>query len=262
MLNALVIDDESLARESLVYLLQEYCTDAVRVIGSANGAAEARKILAAHEAVNTLFLDISMPHENGFDFLASLPEGKYLVVFVTAYNQYALRAIKANAVDYLTKPVDIAELRAAVQKLERMRGILAADPAQQALYQASMQNALEDIQQPKRGVTRLTLPQQQGLTIIDVKNIVHLEADSNYTIFVTNDGKKIVVAKTLKEFEDVLDEAVFVRIHKSHILHLEYLKSFSAMHNTATTTNGTVLAVSRRRWTEFTNAVANYSKKV
>ena len=258
MLHALIVDDESLARESLVYLLQEYCAETLTVVGSASSAAEARLLLQT-KTVDTLFLDISMPLENGFELLASLPEGKYGVVFVTAYHQYALRAIKANAVDYLLKPVNIEELRAAIGKLRRIQQYTATD---RTTYESSLQDAIEAIQTERKEVTRLTLPQQQGLSIVEVKDIVHLEADSNYTIFYIKDGKRIVVAKTLKEFEEVLDEAVFVRIHKSHIVNLDYLKSFSAMNSAVTTTVGTELAVSRRRWSEFTEKVANYSKKV
>ena len=106
------------------------------------------------------------------------------------------------------------------------------------------------------------MPQQQGLSIIEVRDLVHLEADSNYTIFYMKDGKRVVVAKTMKEYEEVLDENVFVRIHKSHIVNLDYLKSFSAMNSSVMTTTGNELAVSRRRWSEFTDKVANYSKKV
>ncbi len=258
MLNALVVDDESLARESLVYLLQEYCADNLTVVASASSAAEARQILAS-KTIDTLFLDISMPNENGFDLLSSLPEGKYAVVFVTAYHQYALRAIKANAVDYLLKPVNIDELRTAIGKLTRVQNYAAPD---RLTYEASIQHAIESIQTERKEVTRLTLPQQQGLSIVEVRDIVHLEADSNYTIFYMKDGKRIVVAKTLKEFEEVLEPNIFVRIHKSHIVNLDYLKSFSAMNSSVTTTIGNELAVSRRRWSEFTDKVANYSRKV
>lgn len=258
MLHALIVDDESLARESLVYLLQEYCAETLTVVGAASSAAEVRKVLETN-TVDTLFLDISMPLENGFELLASLPEGKYGVVFVTAYHQYALRAIKANAVDYLLKPVNIEELRAAIGKLRRIQQYTASD---RLTYESSLQHTIEAIQTERKEVTRLTLPQQQGLSIVEVKDIVHLTADSNYTIFYLKDGKRIVVAKTLKEFEEVLDDAVFVRIHKSHIVNLDYLKSFSAMNSAVTTTVGTELAVSRRRWSEFTDKVANYSKKV
>jgi two-component system, LytTR family, response regulator len=257
MLKILVIDDESLARESLVYLLQEYCTDSVRVMGSASSAAEARTILTTHE-VDALFLDISMPVETGFDLVNSLPEGKYAIVFVTAYSKYALQAIKANAIDYLMKPVDIDELRQAVGKLMKISLYSQAD---RMVYEASVQNALTDLQEQRKTVSRLTLPMAQGLSIVEVTDIVQLEADSNYTVFTMKNGKKVTVAKTLKEFEEVLDDAVFVRIHKSHILNLSYLKTFSAVHSTITTVLGDTLAVSRRRWSEFLEKVEDFSRK-
>jgi two-component system LytT family response regulator len=257
MLKILVIDDEALARESLVYLLQEYCTDSVRVMGSASSAAEARKILATHE-IDALFLDISMPLETGFDLVNSLPEGKYSIVFVTAYSKYALQAIKANAIDYLMKPVDIDEMRQAVGKLNKISLYSQAD---RMVYEAAVQNALTDLQEQRKTVSRLTLPMAQGLTIVDVADIVHLEADSNYTVFMMKNGKKTTVSKTLSAFEEILDDTMFVRIHKSHILNLGHLKTFSALNSTVTTSLGDTLAVSRRRWSEFNEKVSHFSKK-
>ena len=168
MLKALVVDDESLARESLVYLLQEYCAEHLTVVASASSAAEARAVLS-EKIIDTLFLDISMPNENGFDLLSSLPEGKYAVVFVTAYHQYALRAIKANAVDYLMKPVNIDELRTTIGKLARIQTYA---PPDRLNYEASIQHAIESIQTNRKEVTRLTLPQQQGLSIIEVADLL------------------------------------------------------------------------------------------
>jgi two-component system, LytTR family, response regulator len=257
MLKILVVDDEKLARESLVYLLQEYCTESVRVIGSASSAAEAREVLQTHE-VDALFLDISMPLETGFDLINSLPEGKYSVVFVTAYAKYALQAIKANAIDYLMKPVDIDELRQAVAKLDKINLYSQAD---RIVYEAAVQNTIADLKAQRKTVNRLTVPSGQGLSILEVADIVQMEADSNYTIFTMQNGKKLTISKTLKEFEDVLDDSVFVRIHKSHILNLAHLKTFSATHSTATTTLGDTLAVSRRRWTEFCEKVGDFAAK-
>jgi two-component system, LytTR family, response regulator len=257
MLKILVVDDEKLARESLVYLLQEYCTESVRVIGSASSAAEAREVLQTHE-VDALFLDISMPLETGFDLINSLPEGKYSVVFVTAYAKYALQAIKANAIDYLMKPVDIDELRQAVAKLDKISLYSQAD---RIVYEAAVQNTIADLKAQRKTVNRLTVPSGQGLSILEAADIVQMEADSNYTIFTMQNGKKLTISKTLKEFEDVLDDSVFVRIHKSHILNLAHLKTFSATHSTATTTLGDTLAVSRRRWTEFCEKVGDFAAK-
>jgi two-component system LytT family response regulator len=177
---------------------------------------------------------------------------------VTAYSKYALQAIKANAIDYLMKPVDIDELRQAVGKLMKISLYSQAD---RMVYEASVQNALTDLQEQRKTVSRLTLPMAQGLSIVEVTDIVQLEADSNYTIFTMKNGKKVTVAKTLKEFEEVLDDAVFVRIHKSHILNLSYLKTFSAVHSTVTTALGDTLAVSRRRWSEFLEKVEDFSRK-
>ena len=203
-----------------------------------------------------------MPNEDGFDLLLSLPSERYSVVFVTAYNQYALRAIKANALDYILKPVDIEELKASVQKVLKIHAAKATDGETRETYQATLNHTYQTLREPEQTITKLTLPQSHGLTIVNTVDIIYLEADSNYTVFFMRDGKRLVVAKTLKEFEEILDERTFVRIHKSSILHLAYLKTFSALNSNATTTTGDVLAVSRRRWAEFTERVSAYSTRV
>jgi two-component system, LytTR family, response regulator len=126
------------------------------------------------------------------------------------------------------------------------------------VYEAAVQNALTDLQEQRKTVSRLTLPMSQGLAIVDVVDIVQLEADSNYTIFTMKNGKRTTVSKTLSAFEEVLDDAVFVRIHKSHILNLAHLKTFSAINSTVTTALGDTLAVSRRRWAEFNEKVSDF----
>jgi len=257
-INALIVDDEQPARETLQFMINTYC-DGVDIVGQAKSAEEARTILNTNH-IDVLFLDISMPVENGFELLESIDSSKYMFVFVTAHDEYVLKALRASAVDYLQKPIDIGELKLAVEKLTRMnnpesRSGLTSDTHKQTL------DSLISNTQTKKGVHRLCLPGMQGFTILDVDDILYLDADSNYTIFHLINLKKIVVSKSIKEYEELLDPFSFFRIHKSSIINLRYLKEFSKVDGYyAIMTDNSSIAVSRRRLPDFLKAVEDYNK--
>jgi two-component system LytT family response regulator len=219
-LKALLVDDEDNNLSLLQFMLQHDC-DGVQVAGMAKNAQQARQWLQANTA-DVVFLDINMPGENGFTFLASLPMQNFAVVFVTAYNEYALQAIKASAVDYILKPVNITELQHAVEKVKQ----LTASPAAAIQSQQLLQHLLQTIGK-KQPPKKIALPQLGSISFIEVDDVVSLQADSNYTIIHTKDMQKLVVSKTLKDFEELLDDNQFVRIHKSYIVHLRYIKEYS-----------------------------------
>ncbi len=235
MLNALLIDDEPNNLESLEYMLHHDC-EGIRVAGKVQCPAEARHWLATNSA-DVIFLDISMPGENGFEFLESLPERNCSIIFITAYNEYALQAIKASALDYLVKPVAIAELQQAVEKA---KGISQStgDREQNRLL---IKNLLQSV---NRGAfpRKIALPQLGGTSFIAVDDMISLQADSNYTIIHLKDLQKLVISRTLKDFEELLDGDQFVRIHKSYIVNLHYLKEYS------TTDGGIVKMTDGNRW--------------
>ena len=257
-INALIVDDEQPARETLQFMIDTYC-EGINVVGLAKSAGEARTILRSKN-VDVLFLDVSMPIENGFDLLESIESSKYMFVFVTAHNEYVLRALRASAVDYLQKPIDIDELKNTVEKLTKMRR---PEPGSAWSSDANKQSidSLISNTQTKKGVHRLCLPGMQGFTILDVEDILYLDADSNYTIFHLTNLKKIVVSKSIKEYEDLLDPFSFFRIHKSSIINLKYLKEFSKVDGYyAMMTDNSSIAVSRRRLPDFLKAVEEYNK--
>ncbi len=257
-LKVLIVDDEAPARNILSSLLQTYCVG-MKIIGQVDSAIQARKFLNENQ-VDALFLDISMPNESGFDLLESIDSSKYLFVFVTAYDQYALRALRASAVDYLQKPVDVDELKEAVAKLIRMKALIQQSPLALSDYRHSLGGLLSNMS-GRKGVQRLSLPSTQGFTILDVDEILYMDADSNYTIFHLKSLKKIVVSKSMKEFEDLLDEQAFFRIHKSSIIHLKYLKEFSRIDGYyAVMSDNSSIPVSRRRIPEFLKALDHYNK--
>ena len=257
-MKVLIVDDEEPARNILSALLQTYCPE-IKVVGLADSAAQARQCLNTN-LVDAIFLDISMPNENGFDLLESIDRNKYLFVFVTAHDQYALKALRASAVDYIQKPVDIDELQDSVAKLIRMKALMNQSPLALSDHKQSLDGLINNVS-GRKGVQRLCLPGNQGFTILEVNDILYMDADSNYTIFHLSDLRKIVVTKSMKEFEDLLDEKSFFRIHKSSIINLKYLKEFSRVDGYyAVMTGNSSIPVSRRRVPEFLAALEMYNK--
>lgn len=246
MIKALLVDDESNNLESLSFLLENDC-DNIQVCAKARNAIEARDWLKTNTP-DVIFLDIEMPGENGFELLGSLSQKPFKVIFVTAYNQYAIQAIKANALDYLLKPVKIEELQLVVEKLKSSFDNNDTSKDQnQELLQALLQTVhLKGL--PKK----IALPQLGGIIFIEVDDIVSLQADSNYTIIHLSNMQKMVISKTLKDFEDLLDTSLFARIHKSYIVNLRYIKEYSSTDGgIVKMTDGNQWSISRRQLDSF-----------
>ena len=245
MLKALLVDDELNNLKSLEFLLHHDCKG-IEVAGKARSAAEAREWLQSHYA-DVIFLDINMPGEDGFQFLNSLRSQNFKIIFVTAYNEYALQAIKASAVDYLLKPVSIDELQKAVEKVQRSL----TNPAASEQNQALLEHLLETVKK-KSPPQKIALPQLGSITFIEVDDMVSLQADSNYTIIHMKDMQKLVISKTLKDFEDLLDENQFARIHKSYIVNLRYVKEYSTIDGgIVKMSDGNQWSISRRQLDVF-----------
>lgn len=252
-LNTIIVDDEEFARSSLYFLLQENCPD-VNICGIAKSVSEARTLLQSY-AVDLIFLDIAMPAENGFSLIPQADEANATVVFTTAYDQYALKAIKANALDYLLKPIDIDELIAAVDKAVKHQTL------NDALNRNISLKNLEDDLKEQKGISRLTLPNGQGYRLVDLDEIVHIEADSNYSIFHLKNVEKITVSKVLKDYEEILPDDRFMRIHKSSIVNLKYVKEYNNKNGLILSlSNGESIVVSRRRASDFFEKMKNYSQ--
>lgn len=241
-IKALLIDDEVPACQTLDWLLKEYCPEIV-VTGMVHSAGEARNFLQ-HQQVDVLFLDISMPGETGFELLQSLPKNKYAVVFITAHNEYAIKAFREAAVDYLLKPVDADELKEAVQKINARLRVPAPE------YFQAVQDLLLNMQAPNKNL-RISVAHAEGMHLISPDEIVYLEADSNYTIFHIQKGNKIVASKTMSEFEMQLP-ANFFRIHKSFLINLTRVTEFIKKDgNSVLMSDGSLLPVSRRKVQEL-----------
>lgn len=253
MLNVIIVDDEDFARSSLYFLLQESCVN-IHICGIAKSVAEARILLAAHD-VDLIFLDIAMPGLNGFELIPDASSLRAHVIFTTAFDQYALKAIKASALDYLLKPIDIDELKTAVQKAENlvMEKGKDQDHAERLQY---LKGSLAD----RMGIRKLSLANGQGYTLIDVDEIIRIEADSNYSVFHFNQRDQITVSRVLKEFEEILPDDQFVRVHKSSIVNLNYLKAYHSKNGLELILkNGEKIAVSRRRASIFVEKLKLFS---
>ncbi|MCB0772886.1 MAG: LytTR family DNA-binding domain-containing protein [Flavobacteriales bacterium] len=243
-IRALIVDDEADARENLRLMLEEHCPQ-VEVVGMAATANEARALIES-EAPQALFLDIKMPGEDGFSLLRSLPEPHLPVVFTTAYDEFALRAFKENALDYLEKPIDPDELDRAVGKLLHTVG----DPGLIRRQGEGIQAMVNDPGSPLS--SRVAVPGRDGLVLLRHEDILYLEASDSYTVVHAKGGKRTISSKHIRVFENNLDPRKFFRVHKSYIINLEHLASFSRSEgNMAVLDNGALVPVSRRRLPEL-----------
>jgi two-component system LytT family response regulator len=255
---AIIIDDEQNIREALSILLGQYCPE-IRVCGIAASASEGRKLLE-HNMVDFIFLDISMPKEDGFAFLRSIPSNNYGVIFATAYQEHALRALKANAIDYLMKPINPFELQEAVKKAIYSHNLRRSYSEIQEVYNQSLNNLNEHLQSKNNLVTKLTIPEQSGFRLVNVADLIYLQADDNYTVLYLSGDRKIIATRTLGEFEKILEGPEFLRIHKSTIINLNFLAGYSSFQgNFAELKDGSRLDISRRKLQEFREKVKLYS---
>jgi two-component system LytT family response regulator len=258
---AIIIDDEFHIREAAQLLVEQNCPE-LHIVGTAASAAEGRKLLDQYE-VDLIFLDIAMPGEDGFSFLESIPIEKYAVIFVTAYQEYALKALKANAIDYLLKPLNAIELREAVNKATAWLELRKTNKTAASTYTESVENLGKMMHSKAQSVKKITVPEQFGFQIVKVCDIMYLEADSNYTILHFSGLNKIVATRSLGDFEKILEGPDFFRIHKSTLINLRFLKAYcSYQGNFAELTDGTRLNISRRKIQEFKDAVSLISKLV
>jgi two-component system, LytTR family, response regulator len=252
-LTAIIVDDELDARTNLNCLIKNYCNH-INVVGMVSSIAEAATLIDKVRP-DVVFLDISMPNGDGFELLKML---KYIpsVVFVTAFEKYAVRAIKAAAVDFLLKPININELVTVQEKLVNLHGLI-NQPEIIESYRSVIRNFVA-LMVTKEPIRKIALPDKAGLNVVDVGDIVYLEGRNNYTVFVTSNQKSLTVSKTLKEYEDILSDSGFVRIHKSNIINMQHLKKYSTKNMEAVMSDETKLSISRRRAAEFFTKAKDY----
>ncbi len=245
-IKAIIIDDEERARETLSSLLGMYC-DQVEIVATCSNVPEGVLAINTHRP-NVVFLDIEMPEYNGFELLNFFREVDFEIIFVTAYNDYALKAFEVSAVDYVLKPVDIDKLEIAVEKVaSKLNGF-------------DMQNRLDVLKDSFKTeqFNKIALPVAEGLLFVETNEIVYLEAEGAYTEVWLKNGSKITVSKKIKFFEDVLDNRQnFFRSHRSYIVNINFIKKYSKSDNALTLDNGKTIVISRDRKTEFEQQLKN-----
>lgn len=243
MIRAVYIDDELHCLERLSRLLLPYITDTIQLVGMAQSVDEGVDLIE-REKPDLVFLDVQIHQQTGFDLLQQIRPVTFDVIFTTAFEQYAVQAFKFSAIDYLLKPVDPDDLRQALAKLA---------PKQSVISKLSqVDTLLYNLQQRQESAKRICISTSTGYTFVDVKDIIRCQSDINYTTIFLNDKTKIVASKTLKEFEEVLREADFFRVHNSHLINLSYLKSYhKGKGGSVIMVDNTEIDVSTRRKDEF-----------
>lgn len=230
-LKSIIVEDEETSREILRNYLKKYCPN-VQILGEASNVEEAL-ILIRNNDLDLVFLDVEMPYGNAFDLLDKVGDINFETVFVTAYNHYAMEALNAHASYYLMKPISIDELIKAVDYVTEIK---------------IKEDALQDqILVPKTNSIdgKITIPQQDGFEVINTADILYCKADDNYTEIYLNTNKKKVVSKTLKYFEDALNNTNFARVHKSYLINVnEVVKYVKGKGGSVVLSNGKQIMVS------------------
>lgn len=235
-IKSIIVDDEKHGRENLAGILKQYCPE-VALLGEASSVDSAISLIHKYNP-DLVFLDIEMPKANGFQLLERFQDFRFEVIFVTAYGNYAIKAIRFSAADYILKPINYNELKTAVEKV--------ADRIQQKQENLRMKQLVYNLGQP--GNPRIGLPTGDRIEFVEVNKIIRCQGEGNYSHIYFEENKHLLVAKTLVEFEDLLQEYSFVRVHKTHLVNLKhvvaYLKSDGGILQLS---NGDKVAVSRRR---------------
>jgi len=213
---AVLIDDEIHCTESLA-LMMELVAPEINVVAKFNEASKALKFVQ-NNPVDLLFLDIEMPEMNGFELLGKLDELPFEVVFVTAYDQYAIKAFTYSAISYLLKPVDEDDLR---ETIERWR-----EKKSKSISQSQLQLMHDLLANTNKLKTKVALPTIDGLEFLEIQSITRCESESNYTRIYCADNNRYLICRTLKEVEKVLQENGFVRVHHSHLINPQYIRKF------------------------------------
>jgi len=215
MLTAVIIDDEVDAVYSIELIINEYCSN-VSIVGKANSAIEGRDIILEKKP-DLIFLDIEMPRGTGFDLLEMLPERNFDIIFITAYNNWAIKAFKYSAVDYILKPIDIDELIEAVDKVEKN---ISSKGFSEDKYQALLENIKVNTNK------KLSISTSEGIEYVEISKIIRFEGEGSYSKVYIIDQPVLLISKNLKEFQELLSKNNFFRTHNSHLINLEFVKKY------------------------------------
>jgi two-component system LytT family response regulator len=242
MLKVVIIDDEKNALEVLELQLRQFCKD-VEVVEKCDGGQKGIDAIKKHQP-DLVFLDIEMPHVNGFDVLKETSQFNYDIIFTTAYDQFAIKAFKYSAIDYLLKPIDIIELQEAVEKGRNKKGNLHLEEKMKFLFTRFQEN--------NKHTEKIALPIGDSMQFLEPDEIIRCESDSNYTHIFLSDGKKITLSKTLKEVEENIAGSPFFRVHQSHLINMNHIAKYMKGDGAyIIMKDGTQISVSRNKKEAF-----------
>jgi two-component system, LytTR family, response regulator len=245
-INAILIDDELSSLQNLQQKLIEFCPD-INITAITQKPEEAILLIQQYKP-DIIFLDIEMPRMNGFRMLDELGELNFEIIFTTAYNHYAVDAIRMSAFDYLMKPIAIKDLQNAVERLAKQQQLQTKDKV------GVLKNALQN---NKSQEEKIVIPTSEGMEFISISTILHIESSSNYSKIYFTDGKTILVTKLLKDFEEVLLPYRFYRIHNSHLINLKYIEKYiKGDGGQVRLSNGTIIDIARRKKEEFLKLIS------
>lgn len=213
MLRTILIDDEQDCVNLLARELTLHCPQ-IEIIGQTTSSPEGLRLIQQQQP-DLVFLDIEMPRLNGFQLLEKVGELFFQLVFVTAYNEYAVKAFRYSALDYLLKPIDVEELKAAVSKATRQQRI---DGRQVAMLQRQLQE--------RQLADKIAVPYQNGIVFLALKDILYCEADNNYTRVIATQNRHFLLTRTLREVQHFLEERNFMRVHRQFLINLDQIKMF------------------------------------
>lgn len=237
MIKAMIVDDKTAAIELLRWLIKEHCPE-ITAVASAVSVAEALPLIDNFEP-DILFLDIQLPQETGFDLLAKVKKWDFEVIFTTAYNEYAIQAIRFSALDYLLKPITPTDLKKAV---ERFKAKKESTLGGEELYRNFIRNITQEHNRP----LKLALPGVNGIQYVQLEDIIRLQAERNYTRLYFVKGKNFLSSKTLAEYEKILRDSGFIRVHRSHLINPQYVDSYEKQ-GMVKLKDGCEIEVSRRK---------------
>ena len=247
VLKALLVDDELNSLQNLQLKIQEFCPE-VRIVAQTQRPEEAIVLIQQHKP-DVVFLDIEMPRMSGFKMLEQIPDIDFEIIFITAYNRYAINAIRISAFDYLVKPVSIKDLQ---QSIERLGNFAIKKSRERAdVLKRNLAN-------PKSQEDQIAIPTNDGLEFIQIRQIMRIESSSNYSKLILLDGHQLLVTRQLKDFEELLGDYRFYRIHHSHLINLSYIaKYIRGDGGQVTMRNGDIIDVSRRKKEVFLKLIGS-----
>jgi len=249
MLKAVIIDDEADAVNSIELIINEYCNNII-VVGKAYSASEGKEVIMSKNP-DIIFLDIEMPRGNGFDMLEMIPDRNFHIIFITAYNNWAIKAFKYNAIDYILKPIDIDDFIKAVDKIGNSK--ISNKNIEIDKYKELLSNI------SSKTLNKIAISTTEGIEYIELKKIIRFEGDGSYSKVFIADQSYILVSKNLKEFQELLEDNDFFRTHNSHLINLAFVKKYVMKDGGhIEMKDNSIVPISRRKKEAFIDIMGKY----